>query len=280
MARFIADRCTDSVRQIEGTLTKVQALASLTPGHGNGGGVIEVGHALVDHLFSADLAALPRRAVRFATILQIVSGELAVTREQVLGSGRHRNVVLARALVIDPSCVGSEHLSLCAERGLNLEGIVLTHSHVDHTRDAARMARESGAPVLAHREAAALLQDAEKCGAVWLQIDFEPVPVSRFLEDGDRITVGNQGFEVIHTPGHSPDSICLLGDGVCFTGDLLFRDGVGRWDLPGGDPKALRESLARLVNECGDATTLYPGHGEPTTMGRERAENPYLLEWL
>ena len=103
VARFIAERCTDSVRQVEGVLTKVHALASLTQGQSmrtGAGGAIEVGHALVDHLFNSDLAQAPRRAVEFATILATVGTELGVTRAQILGSGRHRHVVLARAMVI------------------------------------------------------------------------------------------------------------------------------------------------------------------------------------
>lgn len=101
VARFIADRCPGSVRQIEGTLTKVHALASLSPTRpSSSGGVIEVGHALVDHLFSAELTAVPRRTIGISTILETVCVELAVTREQVLGSGRHRHVVLARSAVM------------------------------------------------------------------------------------------------------------------------------------------------------------------------------------
>ena len=99
VARFIADRCVGSVRHIEGTLTKVQALASLTRGP-DGRGVIEVGHALVDHLFDADLAPKSRRAVTFPVILQTVCDQLAVRKDQVLSSNRHRNVVLARSLAI------------------------------------------------------------------------------------------------------------------------------------------------------------------------------------
>jgi glyoxylase-like metal-dependent hydrolase (beta-lactamase superfamily II) len=135
-------------------------------------------------------------------------------------------------------------------------------------------------PVLAHPKTAEMLRDADLCGASWLGFDFEPVAVTRYLNDGDRVSVGGCELEVIHTPGHSPGSICLLGPEECFTGDLLFRDAVGRWDLPGGDLVQLRASLLRLAERCDDALTLYPGHGERTTMGRERRENPYLLEWL
>lgn len=99
VARFIADRCVGSVRQIEGTLTRIQALASLTRGS-NGSGVTEIGHAMVDHLFDTDLAPKSRRAVTFPIILQTVCDQLAIRKEQVLSSNRHRNVVLARSLAV------------------------------------------------------------------------------------------------------------------------------------------------------------------------------------
>jgi len=217
-----------------------------------------------------------------------------------------------RAIIIDPSFLGNVLLDRCAERNWILEAIVLTHSHVDHTHDVPDMVRrlhqavrfaagghEAGGretgdhgargreargdaetPVLAHPKTAEMLRDADLCGASWLGFDFEPVAVTRYLNDGDRVSVGGCELEVIHTPGHSPGSICLLGPEECFTGDLLFRDGVGRWDLPGGDLVELRASLLRLAERCDDALTLYPGHGEGATMGRERAQNPYLLEWL
>ena len=143
-----------------------------------------------------------------------------------------------------------------------------------------RFARETGAPVLAHTTAAPALKDPIRSGAAWLGMDLDPCEVTRTLADNDTVQVGGIALRVLCLPGHSPCSICLLGEGCCFGGDLLFRDGVGRWDLPGGNEKKLIASLRRLAAECGDDVAVYPGHGPATTMGRERRENSFLLQWL
>jgi glyoxylase-like metal-dependent hydrolase (beta-lactamase superfamily II) len=185
-----------------------------------------------------------------------------------------------RAIAIDPSCVGEQILERCRENNWKLDAIVLTHSHIDHVHDTALLARETGAPVLAHKAAATALKDPIRSGAAWLGMDLDPCEVSRTLAENDTVQVGGIALRVLHLPGHSPCSICLLGEGCCFGGDLLFRDGVGRWDLPGGNEKKLIASLRRLASECGDDVTVYPGHGPATTMGRERRKNSFLLEWL
>jgi len=186
----------------------------------------------------------------------------------------------AQALAVDPSCVGEQLLARCRERGWNLIGIVLTHGHIDHTHDTASLARAAGCPILCHTSTAPFLEDETRCGALWLGMRLEPAHATRPLEEDDTIPLGGQTLRVLHTPGHTPGSMCLLGEGSCLTGELLFRNGVGRWDLPEGDGDQLAASLRKLAARCPDTVRLYPGHGPATTMGRERRENPYLLEWL
>jgi len=95
------------------------------------------------------------------------------------------------------------------------------------------------------------------------------------LKDGDVIKVGDLSFTVLHTPGHSPGSICLYGEGVLFSGDTLFREGIGRSDLPGGNYRELMNSLHRLMALSED-TVVYPGHGPKTTIGTEKKQNPFI----
>jgi hydroxyacylglutathione hydrolase len=187
---------------------------------------------------------------------------------------------MKHAIVVDPSCVGAALIELCRDRKWTLDAIVLTHGHIDHIHDAAFLARETGAPVLAHSAAIPALKDPIRSGAAWLGMHLDPCEATRELRDGDEVAVGEFTLRVLHLPGHSPCGICLVGEGCCFAGDLLFRDGVGRWDLPGGDEDTLIASIRRLAAECDDETHVYPGHGPATTMRRERRSNPFLRQWL
>ncbi len=185
-----------------------------------------------------------------------------------------------KAIAVDPSCVGRLILERCEEKGWELEAVVLTHGRIDHVHDAAFMKNEGGKRLLGHPLTEPALTDPDASGASMMGVLQSPCELNGRLEEGDVVTVGGARLRVLHTPGHSPGSICLLGEGICVTGDLLFRDGVGRWDFPDGDREALIQSLRRLAKECPDGTALYPGHGPSTTMGREKRGNPYLLEWL
>jgi glyoxylase-like metal-dependent hydrolase (beta-lactamase superfamily II) len=104
-------------------------------------------------------------------------------------------------------------------------------------------------------------------------------PLDRLLKDGDSIDIGDDlHFIVRHTPGHSPDSICLLGEGVVFSGDTLFNYGIGRADLPGGSYNQLMDSIRTKLMVLADETIVYPGHGPKTTIGAERRGNPFLQD--
>jgi glyoxylase-like metal-dependent hydrolase (beta-lactamase superfamily II) len=96
------------------------------------------------------------------------------------------------------------------------------------------------------------------------------------LEDGDRIALGGLELEVLHTPGHTPGSVSLKIDGVVFTGDALFAGGIGRTDFPYGDEEVLMKSISQRLLTLGDGTVIYPGHGEPSTIGEEKRSNPFI----
>jgi len=164
------------------------------------------------------------------------------------------------SILIDPAQSCDALTSFLAGRDVDL--VVNTHSHFDHIGGDWDL-QKNGAQLLIHKADLPLVDR------------FYPdhPPFDRYLEDGD-ILPGN--LRVMHTPGHSPGSIILVGDGVLFVGDLLFAGSIGRTDFPGGSMSEMNESLSRLAALPGEYR-VYPGHGPATSLGRERRANPYLL---
>ncbi len=155
--------------------------------------------------------------------------------------------------------------------------IVSTHGHIDHTAAIAELRDALGpVPTLLHPADIAVIEGNGADARKYLGRDYTAVRPDRELREGDEVRWGRCALRVIETPGHSPGGICLYGHGLLLSGDSLFRRGVGRWDFFGGDRDALLGGLRRKVLTLPGATVVYPGHGEPTTIGEERAENPYL----
>ena len=154
---------------------------------------------------------------------------------------------------------------------LELLYIVNTHGHWDHIADNVALVKATGAPLCAHSWDATRLANPTLATEDEPALPVPPSKADRALQDGISLELGELEFQVIHTPGHTPGSICLYEStaGVIFTGDTLYRTGVGRTNFPGGDPNALNKSLRRLA-ELPDNTRVYPGHGLSTTIGRER----------
>ncbi len=174
------------------------------------------------------------------------------------------------AMVIDPA-LGATAPVLAAARELQVEIVLIvnTHGHWDHVADNAPLAQATGAPIAIHTaDAAQLARPAGALGS--LPWDIPPSHADRVLMEGDAVHVGATTFTVLHTPGHTPGGICLYSAAwsLLISGDTLFAGSYGRYDLPGGDPGALRDSLARLA-ELPAATKVYPGHGGTTTIGAE-----------
>jgi glyoxylase-like metal-dependent hydrolase (beta-lactamase superfamily II) len=167
---------------------------------------------------------------------------------------------------------------LASER-CRLGQLWLTHGHWDHTQGAAEVVRRTGARVFAHRDDAPLIETPEVMRPLLAQgIVVEPVKVDTWLEDGDSIEAFGGKVRVSHVPGHCPGSLLfyLDGAGAAFAGDVLFRGSVGRTDLPGGDFDELERSIRSRIYTLPDSTTVYPGHGGPTTVGEEKAGNPHV----
>ena len=182
-----------------------------------------------------------------------------------------------QAMVIDPGAEPDRISSRLRELDLKLALVVITHAHWDHVNAAGALSVQHGAPVAMHPAdipLLALVQEVtrDRTG----QLGPEPPSISRQLADGDELAMGEVTLRVLHTPGHSPGSICLLGPGAVFSGDTLMAGWVGRTDRPGGSQEAIRASLWDRLLTLPDEMAVYAGHLEPTTIGAERRDNPYL----
>jgi hydroxyacylglutathione hydrolase len=179
------------------------------------------------------------------------------------------------AIVIDPGDDADQVLYLINERKLKLEIIINTHGHIDHIAANTDLKEKTTAKLYIHRADADMIINQQGNLSAFIGMPFASVPPDRLLDDGDIINAGEMSLKVIHTPGHSPGSICLLADDVIFTGDLLFASSIGRYDFPGSSYDLIMESLKKIM-EFGDDLTVYPGHGPETTIGEERLTNPFL----
>ncbi len=185
------------------------------------------------------------------------------------------------ALVIDPGAEAGRIRTVLEKQGLQLKKLVLTHAHGDHIGACGELREATGAQVLVHREDAGLLTDPHRNLTAYLGSALTLPPADVLLSDGDVVEFGaGISLTVLHTPGHTQGSICLLGDDVLFSGDTLFAGAVGRTDFPGGSFQELTRSLVRRLLPLPDEIRVYPGHGPASTMGEEKRDNPYLTtDW-
>ena len=188
--------------------------------------------------------------------------------------------VKKEALVIDPAGNEEDIVERINQNGLVLKYIVNTHGHADHTCGNEKMKDLTGAEIIMHEEDDKLFNSPE--GQIMArQMGFALSPhADIFVKDGDEISVGDVTLKVIHTPGHSPGGICLLGDSNLFTGDTLFVGSIGRTDLPGASMSQFMNSINKRLLTLPIETIVWPGHDygdrPSSTIGVEKWSNPYL----
>ncbi len=183
-----------------------------------------------------------------------------------------------QAMVIDPGDDIPEIQAILKRHQLTVSRIVFTHAHFDHIGRASILKAETGAPTFMHESEVPVWETLPQQAAWMGGPPPEKVAIDEFIEEGDVISFGGAEFQVLFTPGHSPGSISLYipSENKIVGGDVLFQGSVGRTDLPGADHQTLLSSLKTRFLPLDDAVTVIPGHGPLTTIGRERAWNPFL----
>lgn len=189
------------------------------------------------------------------------------------------------AAIIDPSCYQESEVSQVLEyiesEGLTVKHLLLTHGHIDHIFGCQAMVDAFGMGFKMHVADEPLLEQAPAHAQMFgTSMKMPPMPAS-YLKEGDLIELGDAVWSILHTPGHSPGSICFVDETNNFViaGDVVFYDSIGRTDLWQGSLPTLMQSIFQKLMALDDAVELYPGHGPATTVGRERVSNPFLVEY-
>ncbi len=177
-------------------------------------------------------------------------------------------------MIIDPGDEAGKIMGVVEAKQLDIKLIVLTHGHIDHVTALPEVREATGAEVAVHVADAGFLRGQRRDSI--MGFEYPEVTVDRRLQGGDRLTIGGLDFLVLHTPGHTPGGISLLGPGVVFTGDALFNYSIGRTDFPGGSHTQLLNSIHTKLMVLPDSTVVYPGHGPASTIGAECRGNPFL----
>lgn len=211
-------------------------------------------------------------------ILEIRAVEPFMKNGFVLGCEESREGV-----IIDPGDEVDQLLQAAESHRLSIQHILLTHAHMDHITGVARAKSALGVPVWLHEQDNFLYRAVVQQGmAFGFQLDPQP-PVDAFYEGQGPVRFGRYGAWIYHTPGHCPGGVCLAvgredeTKRTLFVGDTLFAGSIGRTDLPGGDHETLLRSIREVLFRFPDDTVVYPGHGESTTIRREKRTNPFLV---
>lgn len=184
------------------------------------------------------------------------------------------------AVLVDaPGGILAKIKPLLAQEKCDLKELWLTHGHWDHTQEAAKLVRELGVRTRGHLDDRILFENPaimeERMGH---KLGLEPLQIDQWVAQGDEFTALGRRFAVRHVPGHCPGNVLFhqAEAQVAFVGDALFKEGVGRWDLPGGNFDVLARSIREQIYTLPDDTVVFPGHGPRTTVGAEKSGNPYV----
>ncbi|MFQ6094376.1 MAG: MBL fold metallo-hydrolase [bacterium] len=178
--------------------------------------------------------------------------------------------------IIDPGGSPDRILAVVEKLEMKPKYIINTHGHADHIEANGEVKEATGTQILIHSSDGPMLTDPEKNLSVYFGPAVVSPPPDRFVTEGEVIEIGRIELKVLHTPGHSPGGISLLGDGCVFTGDALFAGSIGRTDFPGASYNQLIESIRTKLLTLDDPLRLYSGHGPESTIGWEKDHNPFL----
>lgn len=184
------------------------------------------------------------------------------------------------AVVIDPGDEPDQFLPYIQEQGLKVAYALHTHGHLDHVSATRDLKQASGCSIRMHQGDEWLYKNLKMQGSLFGFELSDPLPIDQYLEHDEILAAGPLRFKVIHTPGHSPGSVCfeLQGQDLVFTGDTLFQQSIGRTDLWGGNHQQLLGSIDSRLLPLADDVRIFPGHGPLSTIGDERRRNPFLQE--
>ena len=202
-------------------------------------------------------------------IIQIPVGPLEMNATLVM------DVESKETIFFDPGDEIESILNVANNEEMKITRLIATHCHIDHiagsneAMDKLQMKLEIsplGVPLLGN------------VGPIAASFGYSisKIEHGNFLNEGEKVTIGNTTFDILHCPGHSPDSLCFYSEGVLIGGDVIFRGSLGRTDLPGGNTEQLMNSITEKIYNLPEDTIIYPGHGPKTDLGREKKENPYL----
>lgn len=182
-----------------------------------------------------------------------------------------------KSVIIDPGDEPERILRFVKDLGTTPTLIIATHAHFDHVLGVNKIKEEMRLPFVIDKDDVEILESMQARVRQFMGFSVPPPPkVDRFVEDGEAIRIGEDAVKVIHTPGHSPGSISLVGQGFVLTGDALFNQSIGRTDTPGGDLDTLLRSITERLFALPDDTIVYPGHGPETSIGDEKIANPFV----
>jgi hydroxyacylglutathione hydrolase len=199
---------------------------------------------------------------------RVVVGPLA-TNCWILKSGEE-------LAIVDPGGDAPDIVAKAQELGGKVKYVINTHGHIDHVAANREVLDSLGGELVIHPEDELMLLRPDSAFALMVGLKVEPVVPDRTVNEGDVLELGDERFKVLHTPGHTPGSICLVGSTLCLSGDTLFLDSIGRTDFPGGSDAEMKASLQRLRLTLDKELELLPGHNEPGSFARALLVNPFL----
>jgi hydroxyacylglutathione hydrolase len=183
----------------------------------------------------------------------------------------------SEVIIVDPGDEPERILRFVKDIDATPTRIVATHTHFDHVLGVDGVRRAAKTPFLIHQDDLPMLESMQSRVRQFMGFEVPPPPkVDGYVKDGDILRLGDETIRVLHTPGHSPGSISLAGNGFVLTGDALFNQSIGRTDLPGGDLETLLRSITEQLFKLDDEAIVYPGHGPETTIGDEKLANPFV----